>query len=254
MLLLGPAMLLFTSVRDKWGVEVYFVWIFLGAVIALILGQRPKRVRLYLGSQRVPITIEAADIFSGNGVKIIPVNEFFDGEVGDHVSIHTLHGQFIDRVCKRLPDRWDRILQNGLAGVMPVGKVDRPTGRSDRYPIGTCCRVPDAGPCQEYILVALARTDVSTLQAKADIDDLYCAVSAAVSAAKQYANGRRVDFPLMGGGLSRTGRSPSELLDILLEALTREERRGMITQKIRVVLHPDALRRIDLRDVNRRWQ
>ena len=252
LLLLGPAMLLFTSLRDEWGVVIYFAWIILGAATALVLGRRPKRVCFYLGSRRVPIIIEAADIFSGDGVKIIPVNEYFDGEVGDHVSIRSLHGQFIDRVCKRLPDRWDRILRDGLAGVEPVGNVVRSSGRSDQYRIGTWCRVPDAGPGQEYILVALSRTDVSTLQASADIDDLYCAVSAAVSAAKQCANGRPVDFPLMGGGLSRTALSSSELLDILLEALIREDRRGMITERIRVVLAPDVLRCIDFRDVNRR--
>ena len=254
LLLLGPLMLLSTSVRDEWGVEIYFAWFFLGAAIALFVGRRPKRVCLYLGSQRVPIIIETADIFSGDGVKVIPVNEYFDGEVGDHVSIRSLHGQFIDRVCKRLPDRWDRILRDGLADVEPVRNVDRRSGRSDQYRIGTWCRVPDAGPGQEYILVALSRTDDATLQASADIDDLYCAVSAAVSAAKQCANGRPVDFPLMGAGLSRTNLSASELLGILLEALIREDRRGMITERIRVVLHPDALRRIDLREVNRRWQ
>ena len=204
LLLIGPAMLLFTSVRNEWGVVIYFAWIILGAVTALIVGRRPKRVCLYLGPERVPIIIEAGDIFSGDGVKIIPVNEYFDGEIGDHVSVNSLHGQFIDRVCKRLPEHWDRILRDGLAGVESVDKVERPSGRSDRYRVGTWCRVPDGGPSQEYILVALSRTDVSTLQASAGIDDLYCAVSAAVSAAKQCANGRPVDFPLMGGGLSRT--------------------------------------------------
>lgn len=254
LLLLGPVMLMFTAIRDEWGVVIYFAWIIFGAVVALVVGRRPKHLRLYLGSRRVPIVIEAADIFSGDGVKIIPVNEYFDGEVGDHVSISSLHGQFIDRVCKRLPDRWDSILRVGLANVEPVDSVSRSSGRTDQYSIGTWCRVPDAGPGQEYILVALSRTDVYTLQATANIDDLYCAVAAAVSAAKQCANGRPVDFPLIGGGLSRTSLHASELLDILLEALIREDRRGMITEKIRIVLDPDVLRCVDLRDINRRWK
>ena len=68
LLLLGPAMLLFTSLRDEWGVVIYFAWIILGAATALVVGRRPKRVCLYLGPRRMPIVIEAADIFSAGMV------------------------------------------------------------------------------------------------------------------------------------------------------------------------------------------
>ena len=57
----------------------------------------PKsKIELKVPASDSTIEIKFGDIFTAEGNVVIPVNEYFDGLLGDHVSERSLRGIFID--------------------------------------------------------------------------------------------------------------------------------------------------------------
>src|SRR5437867_1208411 len=76
----------------------WFVAIILGSVVYSIYRiRRPARVLIAIPMSNVSIEISFGDIFVKDGVTAIPVNEFFDSEIGLPVSAKSLHGIFLQR-------------------------------------------------------------------------------------------------------------------------------------------------------------
>ena len=107
---------------------------------------------------------DSGTFFEGPGVIVIPVNEYFDGELGDHVSETSLHGRLIKDVLAGQSKIFVDLASQALEGVTPEESgVERSSGSRDRYAIGTVARV-DLND-QRYLLAALSRTDLSSLKA-----------------------------------------------------------------------------------------
>ena len=57
-----------------------------------------RRIEFPIPASDSSFEIRFGNVFQGAGVVVIPVNEYFDGELGDHVSEKSLHGRFIKEV------------------------------------------------------------------------------------------------------------------------------------------------------------
>ena len=130
-------------------------------------------------------------VFEDSEVVVISVNEYFDGDLGDHVSKKSLHGQFIRDVLGGQSQAFFNLTYEALKGVAPQeADVARSSGRRDRYAIGTVARV-DVND-RRYLLVALTRTDLSTLKASATVEDLWICLAGAWKGIRDYSNGQSV--------------------------------------------------------------
>ena len=68
----------------------YSALIFISVVCALWKSRIRKRIELQVPLSDSSIELLYGDIFEGTGVIVIPVNEYFDGLLGDHVSENSL--------------------------------------------------------------------------------------------------------------------------------------------------------------------
>jgi len=201
------------------------------------------------------IQIVFADLFSQNGFKAVSVNEFFDSTVdGDHVSEDSLHGIMLKRYWGGNISDWDKQVAEELKSIQPNEVVaDRPTpGKPNRYPIGTTVKASTNS--QDFLCVAIASTDVETLQASANSDDLHKALRGLLCKARIVCSGDTLNIPLLGSGLARTGIKPNIIVDLILLTIFEESKKQKITNHIRIVLPKNMRKRIDLTAIQKDWR
>ena len=252
-LLVGPLGAWVPAAKPS-GIGAYVAFIGIGLAVAGWRNWPTKSVNITIPETDSEIVAEIGDIFEGEGLKVIPVNEYFDCKLGDHVSEESLHGQFIKRVMKGDEEEWRKAVRPGLDRIAPIQRdVGRRSGETDRYKIGTTVRIKTGGPGQEYILVVLSRTDLNSLKASAKLEDVCICIEAICNTARKYAQGRRVDIPIIGSGLSNTGVPPQRLLDILMLFVVHHTQKMEIAKEIRIVIGKKLGKKLDLHETKRRW-
>jgi hypothetical protein len=224
----------------------------LGVALAIGLWRTIPRstVRLHLKAIDTKITVGFGDLFESPGVKVVPVNEFFDSDLGDHVAHRSLHGQLISRLFSGHPASFNALVDAELANV-PHDVVSRASGRQKRYFIGTTPMIT-AGE-QPFLLLALCHTDLGTLKASCDVPTLWMALSGLWAAVRNRAGGRPVVVPLIGGGLAGIGLPPSQLLQIIVLSLVTASRQSNLVSPITIVLPQDRFDEIDLAVLDHHW-
>lgn len=190
------------------------------------------------------LAIQFGDLFLTPGLRAIPVNEFFDSQLGIQVSPKSLHGQLLSRGFGGHPDAFDRQVTAGLQG-KPSGQVDRTSGKVHCYAIGTSVEVTASDG--RYLLFALAHTDTATLKAFADISDLWQALGGLWKSARTASNGDPIVVPLAGGGISGVGLPPQHLLSFLVMSAVEATKRERIADRIVIVLPPALFEQVRLR-------
>ena len=197
-------------------------------------------------------TIRFGNIFDGEAVTVIPVNDHFDAELGDHVAESSLHGQFIKRMLGGQSDAFAALTREALASTCPEQSAAvRPSGRGLRYAIGTVASV-DIND-RRYLLVALSHTDPESLKASASLHDLWMCLAGAWKGIRNYSNGRPVSIPLFGAGLSGTGLPPQQLIDIMMTSFFVHTKERKVAGDVTLVLSRHLKNNIDLRQIAMRW-
>lgn len=195
------------------------------------------------------LNIYFGDLFKGNGIKVIPVNEFFDSEIGDHVSENSLHGMLILNQLNGKSANFDKLVQNALKSLQktPLATIGRHSGKTKKYEIGTT--LPIEVGANKFLLVALAHTDIQTKKASADIECLWKALGGLWKQARISANGNKVVVPLLGSGLAGVGLPVQQLLQIIIISIIKETHQKKITSEIDIVLHERLFDEISLRSI-----
>ncbi len=196
------------------------------------------------------VEIRFGDLFDDSEAVVIPVNEFFDGKLGDHVSEKSLHGKFIRNVLGGQSSTFNSITENALKNVESV-TFDRKNGRKGKYPIGTTA-VVNVNDCR-YFLTALSRTNVETLKASASLHELWDTLAGLWTSIRNHSNGYTVKVPLLGSGLSGVGIPPKQLVHQILTSFFYYSKQGKISGKVIIVLSLDIRGDIDLIEIKRNW-
>src|SRR5687768_1356269 len=79
------------------GPLLYILLVALSVVGEVIMIARPTKVSFRPRGTNVQVSIYFGDVFDADAMRAIPVNEFFDCEIGDIVSPRSIHGQLIHR-------------------------------------------------------------------------------------------------------------------------------------------------------------
>ncbi len=211
-------------------------------IIRLYKSMRTKSgVRLRVGSNDVRIM--EGDLFSCNGWKVIPFNEFYDTEVDDRViSTQSLNGNFIVNYVDNLDE-----LQEAI-------KVDEPT--SLRAPFAT----RDGKLCYElgtikrydgrFLLLAFSHFNnineahLSTAEYEQCLMNLWREISRVYS-------GYPVVLPLLGSGITRfddSGWSPSKQDLLRCMICTLRSSKVTLSAPITIVLTDEVIEEINLYD------
>ena len=241
----------FVSLKPE-GVVWYSALLALAALGGVWRAFPTRRIEFPIPGSDSSFEIRFGNVLDGTGVVVIPVNEYFDGELGDHVSEKSLHGQFIKDVLAGQSSAFIDLTTESLAAVPPEeSDVPRSSGRCDKFPIGTVARVDFNG--RRYLLVALSRTDLISLKASATVHDLWTCLAGLWQGVRAYSNGQPVGIPLLGSGLSGTGLPPGNLIEIMITSFLCHTKERKVADSVTLVLPRRLVGSLDLNSIKRSW-
>jgi len=174
-----------------------------------------NKVHIPLGNNR-SVTIEYGDLFSKQGVIIIPFNRFFDTVVNDGIINSTsVAGQFVKAKFAGNLDELDAQIAKTTNGIAHCYEVKK-QGKKLAYPIGTVAKVQK----DENQYYCIAQTDVDEEEkSKSDIEKLHTSIMSVLKFANKEANGREIYLPVLGSGFSRLNKDKQIILEYLISTL-----------------------------------
>jgi len=236
---------------DLRGAPALGIIILVGIVYTACMMNRPLEISFLINHSNTTIRIKFSDLFREEGFRVIPVNEFFDSELGLPVSEKSLHGLFITRCLGGHRETFDQIISDELSKIR--SEVEgRSEGKTKKYPIGTTAVVPVN--TDKYLCFALCNTDTETCKARADVPILWKALDGLYDKARVALGGDALVLPLVGSGLSGIGLPSRDLLDLIILSIITATKRQQITTRIKIILTAERFEEIDLADVRRHWR
>lgn len=210
-----------------------------------------QSIQIRINSLNTTINVAFGDLFKAPGMKVIPVNEFFDSQLGAPVSYLSLHGQLINHKFDNSPQNFDQQVSQDLQAAQ-YQKVPRKFGNTKKYPIGTTAVVEVRG--DSFLLPAISRTNINTYKAYSDAPTLLTALEGLWSTVRTRAGGEPVSVPLIGTGLSGIGLPPYQLLQLIILSVIIANKEEHISSEIHIILDPKLMEEIDLETLDKQWR
>lgn len=123
-------------------------------LVSWLYANKKKSISFRIGKTKV--VVEEGDLFAETGLKVIPVNEFFDTHVGDNIiDPKSLHGLYLRNHLSQTIEELDAAITNSL-GDSPVREIDaqRTVGKKIKYQLGTVYNDKNG-----FLLVAYTKFD-----------------------------------------------------------------------------------------------
>ena len=220
--------------------------IIVGVFILLLSGlyawyqilRKPKSLKLEI-NKRTKLYIQKENLMAVNGIKVIPVNEYFDTHNGDGIiNPSSLHGQFLSLFDGRIEVLRQKI-ESQLSQIQPLPSNRQrsmvPGLPQVRYPLGTCIRITDNG--NTYMLVAVTRfdqnehVDVATEEYPEIIRKMHNGI-------EHLQDGNPVYLPLIGSGISGYQLTNMQILNTLVQMAHNADRLA-VTKGIHICIYDD---------------
>ena len=233
-------------------INKYWFLILFGIVSIVISFVRiyPKlEVSIPLKNTNTIVNLKFGDLFNEDGVIAIPVNEYFDSEIGKPVSEQTLHGYLITKILGGKQAIFDNAVEKSLSTIRFVENI-RDIGKSKQYPIGTTASLEFGD--KKYLLFALSKTN-EKYEAYTTPSLLLEAMFGLLNKARTECNGKNLNIPLIGTGLSRSGIPPKQLIELILISILQATKQGEVTKIINVVIHDSFFEELDLVAIKQNW-
>ncbi len=233
-----------------WGVLFGFVCFLIDGL--LFGGFLKNKIVIDSNAFNEKIEVLFGDIFAQQGWKAIGVNEYFDSIVDDrHVSAKSLHGQMLNNCWGSNSQDWDNQIATDLKSIKPEEVSVRPKpGKGTKYEIGTTAKAVTNS--QKFLCVALANTNIETLQASANSMSFQKALRCMLVKAREVCSGEDLNIPLLGSGPSKTGIKHNIIVDLIVLAIFEESKKEKITDRIRIIL-PEGMK-IKLTNILEDWR
>jgi hypothetical protein len=239
------------SYDDIKGVPYYLTLVIVSFLYGIIKIFQPRSIEFKIPSSDTKVKIFYGDIFSQNGIIAIPVNEYFDSEIGKPVSENSLHGMLIRNYLGGYAISFDQAVQSDLSTANGQEVIEKVDGKNKKYPIGTTVLI--TANDSKFLLFAFSHTDPINCKAYADISVMTKSLSGLFEKARNILGGNPINIPLIGSGLSGVGLPTTQLLQLILLALVEETKKREISKEIRIVLHEARFEEIDLELIQKQW-
>ncbi|WP_165249614.1 macro domain-containing protein [Adlercreutzia sp. ZJ141] len=204
-------------------------------------------IRVKVGSNTV--VIEEGDLFACEGWKVVPFSEFFVTRVDDVIiSRNSLNGIFIERYVENLQELETSLLKSD--GGPFDRNIDASVPRRERSHELGCVKRYEG----EYLLLAFTRFDEFEQDYLSMADYEKCLMNMWQEISRTYA-GKRVNQPLLGGGITRFPDSKEKSYDELLRCMlcTLRSTGCNLRAPIHIVLAEGKLKEINLYELKGRF-
>ena len=241
-----------TGVPNNLSAVILICFIILFAIIYVIIFCYYKyycnHIELKIG--KVSLDIKIGDIFKEEGVKVIPVNEYFDTQVDDVIISQTsLHGIYVKEYLKyndlkSLNSKIEECLKN----YQYEENSSRLNGKKKRYAIGTTININD------YILTALTKFDEKN-EAYLSMQEYLKFLNDFWNEINCIHNGRTINVPIIGTGISRINPALSEQ-EFLEQIIWSLKTSSLITSKskINIIIYTDDKEKISFSEIKNRFK
>jgi hypothetical protein len=192
------------------------------------------------------VNIKSGDLFSENGLKTIPFNEYFDTIVDDKIiSNKSLNGIFINRFFENKVNELDNfIVENSdNSDIIESSITRRQGGKSIKFKLSTIFVYDD------FIITAFTKFDDfnrATLTMPEYIEFL---INFWDRVNRVYAQ-KSVSVPIFGSGITRIKEHKNigeeDLLKIMLWTFRLSEMKFKYPAKLTIVIHKDSMNKINL--------
>ncbi len=221
------------------------------AAYAFWMIKKKSRIELMINAN-FRLTIEKGDLFSKEGIIVIPVNEYFDTIVNEVIiSRNTVHGAWINRYWKDRIQELDGKIADGMAalhaeGITGTEVEGRGPGKEVKYPVGTCIPIRDG--MNTYVLCALTYFD-SNNKAYLPRKEFSNVIEGLFDCLKQISTDKPVYLPLFGTGLSRLNRSRQRILSFFVEIIDFKYSDANFPKGVHIEIRSDAFQSVDLNQI-----
>lgn len=185
-----------------------------------------NKVSLTIG--KVNLNIKVGDLFEEEGMKVIPVNEYFDTLVDDKlISKTSIHGLFVNKFLKNdTIEDLDNRISSELSNYTNTKNEKRSVGKKEKYKIGTTIII------DEYVLTAFTKFN-SKNEAYLSMTEYLVFLNDFWNEISRVHNGRIINVPIIGTGISRINPvlSEQEYLEQIIWSLKTST---LITSKSKV--------------------
>lgn len=197
---------------------------------------KKKKVRLSI-NKRTKLLIHYGDLFNENGIRVIPVNEYFDTHLGDGIiAPNTIHGKFLARLKPHITE-----LKNIIDAQLAFKETLPPNRKrtlveglpQKRYPLGTTIRITINN--QTYLLVAVTQFNANE-HVEVDDSEYMGIMQKMFSSVEQLNDAQIVNIPLIGGGQAGFNYSNMQLLNMMAQAACLTDRLTVVNG-INIILH-----------------
>ena len=183
--------------------------------------------------------IKNGDIFKANGMKVIPVNEYFDTHLGDGIiNESSIHGQFLSKYINQISSL-RKMIDEQLSKFEPLPENRTRTMvdnlPKNRYSLGTCVRI--IIDKQYYLLVAIARFN-SNEHVEPSTEEYPEVIRKLFNGIEQLNDGNAVYMPLVGSGNSGYELTNMQMLNTIVQAASNANKLS-ITNGLYLYLYND---------------
>jgi hypothetical protein len=248
----GVALFFPGVVAKTTGWSHFVIIIFISIIFGRCKTWKKSRIDFKIPCTDKTIEILFGDLFKQEGMRVIPVNEFFDSEIGNPVSEKSVHGIFIKNHLGGYSKIFDDKIESQLIKIESAEVLEKSEGKRLRYPIGTTVIIEASG--EKYLVFALARTRPDTCKAYCDVETMWVALGSLWKKGRDSSGGDSINIPLVGSGQSGVGLLARDLLNLIILSVIVEMRNGPIQSQIRIILQDNYFEKIDLRDIEQYWK
>lgn len=177
---------------------------------------RKKKIIIPI-TQHFSLTIKEGDLYKQHGIIVIPINNYFDTDVGNNIiKQESVPGQYIishyqDNVGNLDNKIAQYLNEQGIKGE----KVDIPkNGKNIKYPLGTCVDVVEDG--NHYVWVVSTEYDENdnlVLSRK----DLSIVLYGLFNHLESIQDNKTIYMPVIGAGFTRLDRNPERILHYIID-------------------------------------
>lgn len=241
-----------TGVPNNYNIGILVGFIILFIIIYIIIFCYYKficnHIELKIG--KVDLNVKIGNLFKEDGIKVIPVNEYFDTQVDDIIISQTsLHGMYVKEYLKYNDlESLNLKLEECLVGYKYEENLDRSEGKTKKYAIGTTININD------YILTALTKFNDKN-EAYLSMQEYLKFLNDFWNEINRIHNGRIINVPIIGTGISRINPvlSEQEFLEQIIWSLKTS---SLITSKskINIIIYTGDKEKISFSELKSRFK
>lgn len=210
----------------------------LGLIIVIFTRRPVKKITYKYPGQDLQIEVRIGNLFDVPGQKIISTNTTFDTDIARGIiSLNSLQGQFTERFFPGNLSALDAELNKGLHG-LPTIKVQKQSGKADRYELGTTVKFNMAG--QFFYWFAMADLNQNNT-AKTTLKNVQQALDGLWEFIETKGEKLSTVIPLIGSGLGRLATSRKKLIAIIAQSFVNASENQIFADRLIIVVHPSDI-------------